>query len=92
MFIGYLKVNLFIPYSQSLKERRKVLSKIKDGLRRKFNVSIAEKPLDKWQTAEISLVCVNYTKRCVDETMMRIEEYLRYYNDIHIIDTERSIL
>jgi uncharacterized protein YlxP (DUF503 family) len=42
MFIGILTIDLSIPYRETIKERRNVLRSIKDMVRKKFNVSIAE--------------------------------------------------
>jgi hypothetical protein len=92
MFIGYLKVNIFIPYSRSLKEKRQVILKIRNRVRNKFNVSIAERPSDKWQICELLFCCVNYTKKCVCDTMAGIEEFIRFYNDIQILSIEKEIL
>ncbi|HDN85971.1 MAG: DUF503 domain-containing protein [Candidatus Omnitrophota bacterium] len=92
MFIGYLKVDIYIPYCHSLKEKRQIIARIKERLRNKFNVSVAEKPSDKWQRSELSFVCVNYTKSCLDEIMLKIEEYIRFHNDLHILDTQKEIL
>jgi len=42
MVIGVLSVELSIPYQETIKERRNVLRSIKDMIRKKFNVSVAE--------------------------------------------------
>lgn len=42
MIIGVLTIELEIAAAESLKDKRRVLNKIKDRVRRKFNVSIAE--------------------------------------------------
>lgn len=92
MFIGYLKISIHIPHSQSLKAKRQVITRIKQLVKNRFNVSIAEKPSDKWQICELSFACINYTKRCVNDIMQRIEEFIRCYNDICILETEKEIL
>lgn len=61
--IGLLKVELHFPEAQSLKTKRMVVKSIKDRLRRKFNVSIAETGyLDLWQRSELALVSVSGTR------------------------------
>ena len=91
MFIGYCKINIFLPESLSLKKKRQVILGIKDRMRRRFNIAVAEKPLDKWQIAELSFVCVNYTRRCVEEQISKVEEYLRFQGKFHIIDCEKQV-
>ena len=58
--IGLLTVELHFPEAQSLKMKRMVVKSIKDRLRRKFNVSIAETGyLDLWQRSELAVVSVS---------------------------------
>lgn len=93
MFISYLRVKLFIPGSLSLKKKRQVISGIKQRLRRNYNVSVAEKPSDKWQICELSFVCVNYTKRYVEETILQVEKAIfDFYKEVQILETEKQIL
>jgi len=42
MTLGILTVELSIPYLETIKERRNILRSIKDMVRKKFNVSIAD--------------------------------------------------
>ena len=91
MFIGYLKTVIHIPHSSSLKDKRQVVSKIKQKARNKFNIAVSEKPSDKWQVSELSFVCINYSKKCVEETMHKIESFMQLFNDIYIVETEGSV-
>jgi len=92
MFIGYLKINIFIPHSRSLKMKRQIIERIKNKVRNNFNVSIAERPSDKWQICELSFVCVNYTKRCIHKTMQCVEEFVRFNNEVNILNVEKEII
>jgi uncharacterized protein YlxP (DUF503 family) len=50
IIVGLCTVELFIPESQSLKDKRQVLLSLKDRLREKFNLSVAEVDgQDLWQ-------------------------------------------
>ena len=52
IIVGLCTVELFIPESQSLKDKRQVLLSLKDRLREKFNLSVAEVDgQDLWQKA-----------------------------------------
>ncbi len=42
MHIGVLQFSMEIPHSTSLKDKRRVINRLRDSLRRKFNISIAE--------------------------------------------------
>ncbi|MCX5729024.1 MAG: DUF503 domain-containing protein [Nitrospirae bacterium] len=59
IIVGLCTVELFIPESQSLKDKRQVLLSLKDRLREKFNLSVAEVDgQDLWQKAVLGLACV----------------------------------
>lgn len=60
MFIGSLSIELFLPHSHSLKEKRSVVKSVLNRLRNEFNISIAEVgQQDRWQIAQIGVVCVS---------------------------------
>lgn len=73
MVIGLLSLELFLPYSHSLKEKRQVLNAFKDRIRKKFNVAYAELDFqDKWQRAKIGIVTVNSQPGFVDQVLQKI--------------------
>jgi hypothetical protein len=60
MPIAYCTLDLYIPYSQSLKEKRMILRKAQDRLRARTNFSIAEVDhQDLWQRAKLAAVTVS---------------------------------
>jgi uncharacterized protein YlxP (DUF503 family) len=73
MIIGLLTLEIYIPYSHSLKEKRKTLNKIKDRLKKKFNVAFAElEYLNKWQRSKIGLVTLNTQKGMIEKIFQKI--------------------
>ncbi|MEJ2537298.1 MAG: DUF503 domain-containing protein [Calditrichia bacterium] len=73
LIIGLLTVDLFLPSSGSLKEKRMVIKAIKDKIRHKFNVSIAEVDfLDKWQRARLAVVQVGNSYSFIEKNMTAI--------------------
>ena len=59
MPIAYCTLELYLPYSQSLKEKRMILRKAQDRLRARSHFSIAEVEYqDLWQRAKIAAVTV----------------------------------
>jgi uncharacterized protein YlxP (DUF503 family) len=59
MPIAYCSLELFLPYSQSLKEKRMVLRKALDRLRSRSSFSIAEMDYQNlWQRAKLAAVTV----------------------------------
>jgi len=63
MIIGLLMLELYFPHSHSLKEKRKILNRIRDRVKRRYNVAFAEiDHLDKWQRAKLGIVTLNTQK------------------------------
>jgi hypothetical protein len=59
MPIVYCTLEIYLPYSQSLKEKRMILRKAQDRLRARSNFSIAEVDYqDLWQRAKLAAVTV----------------------------------
>jgi uncharacterized protein YlxP (DUF503 family) len=75
MPVGLLTLELHIPDAHSLKEKRQVLRSLKDKLRRKFNVAIAELDhQDVWQRALVGVVTLSNEDRHVQETLQKVLE------------------
>jgi hypothetical protein len=56
VFVGVAKIRLVLPQSHSLKEKRMVLRRIRDRVREKIGVAIAEVgEQDIWQRAELGV-------------------------------------
>jgi len=71
--IGLLAFEIFLPYSRSLKDKRKVLNTLRDRIRGRFNAAFAELDFqDKWQRSTIGIVTLNSQKGRVDEVLQRI--------------------
>ena len=73
MIIGFLSLELYFPYSHSLKEKRKILKSFKDRIKNRFNVACAEIEFqEKWQRTKIGLVTLNSQKKPVDNTLNNV--------------------
>ncbi len=65
--VGVLLVFLHIPQAQSLKDKRMVVRSIKDKVRARHNVSVAELDgQDKWQTATLGFAAINHDRHYLD--------------------------
>ena len=69
MVVALLSVELHIGYSQSLKDKRMVLRRIKDRLQ-KFNVAVAEvEHQELWQRAGLGIVAISTTEEHVEREL-----------------------
>src|SRR5258708_5617318 len=68
MTVGIARVTIFVAGSHSLKEKRMVVRRVKDLVRQKFNVAVAEVgENDVWQRAVIGLARVLFMVHGLDE-------------------------
>ena len=75
--IASLQIQLHIPQSQSLKDKRRVIKSLKDRLRQKFNVSVAETAdLDKWQASTIEIAMVSNDQIHLETQIEKINEFI----------------
>ncbi|HXW83282.1 MAG TPA: DUF503 domain-containing protein [Candidatus Binataceae bacterium] len=77
MVVGILRLTLFLPDNHSLKGKRHVLRSIKDRVRNKFNVSIAESDAhDMWQRAELGICQVGSDRAFVDSALREVINFI----------------
>ncbi|MFZ0244961.1 DUF503 domain-containing protein [Candidatus Binatus sp.] len=77
MVIGVMRLTLFLPENHSLKGKRQVLRAIKDRVRNKFNVSIAESDShDMWQRAELGIAQVGSDRAFVDRALREVVNFI----------------
>ena len=87
MIIGVLRVEILIPGVQSLKEKRKVVRSLKDKVKHKFNVSIAEVDYsEKWQRSMIGIVQVGNDMKYIEKNLNSIYNLLIGNYNIQVVD------
>jgi len=74
--IAYLTMEIRIEGAHSLKDKRQVVRAVKDGLRTRFNVSVAEiDPSDAWQRATLGVVSISSSRDYLDGLMRNVERF-----------------
>ena len=93
MVVGLCTVELFIAASQSLKDKRQVLHGLKDRLRGKFNLSVAEvDDQDLWQKAILGMACVANDGRFVNQVLEQALNMIKSVPTVEIVRTQRELL
>jgi uncharacterized protein YlxP (DUF503 family) len=93
MPIAYCSLELFLPYSQSLKEKRMVLRKALDRLRSRSSFSIAEMDYQNlWQRAKLAAVTVGPDNAVLERaTQQFVKEAENILQDL-LIDCQVSYI
>jgi uncharacterized protein YlxP (DUF503 family) len=73
--IGVVTLEIVLPNSHSLKDKRHVVRSLKDRLRNKFNVAVAEIDCqDMWQRAVVAAVTVASDHTHAEKVLQSVEE------------------
>ena len=93
MHVGICTLYLRLSDSYSLKEKRRTVKSIKDRVRNKFNVAIAEVgELDKWQSATLGVACVSNDVRDANSILSNVVKFVEETRLVDLVDCEIEIL
>jgi uncharacterized protein YlxP (DUF503 family) len=87
MVVGLANIDIHIPESGSLKSKRHLVKRIKDRVKNKFNVSIAEVGHnDLWQRTTIGVSVVANDKKFANQVLSKVVEQINKENGLQILD------
>ena len=88
-----LVVDLRLPASHSLKDKRAVVRTVLDGARNRFHVAAAETgDQDKWQRAELAFTTTAGSHRHVDEVVDAVERFVWSFPEVEVLASDRHWL
>jgi uncharacterized protein YlxP (DUF503 family) len=86
-------VELHLPQVESLKAKRHVLKGLKEKVKHRFDVSVAEVDHhDSWQRATLAVACVSHDSRHANEVVSKAVNFLESMVDGNVIDVSVEIL
>lgn len=92
MFIGVCTIELHVPDSGSLKTKRQSLRSLKDRIRNKFNVSVAEVDNnDLWQKASLAVAAVSNDKSHLNQTLDHVINMVQAVPELSLLDYQIEI-
>ena len=87
MLVALSSLDLRIPGVTSLKEKRRVVKSITQGLRGRFNVAVAEVDhQDQWQRARLGVSAVSAEAFQLRKVMHEVERYVSRNPTVELID------
>lgn len=94
MAIGVLTLQLQLPGSKSLKEKRSRLKPLIARLHREFNLSVAElSRQDVWDEAIIGCAIITNDHQFADSSLRRITHWLTHnWPDVSLVDDHIEII
>lgn len=92
MIVASQTWELSLPGCASLKEKRSIVRSLRDRLRSKFNVSVAETGLqDVHARAEISIALVASDRRLAESMLDKIDLFVDEHGDAVIVRVDREV-
>ncbi len=87
MLIGVCLVDIHLPESGSLKNKRFIIKSLKDRIRKHFNVSIAEIDYqDLWQRSLLAMAVVTQDAQFADQVLAKAVDVIRSETRIELLD------
>lgn len=91
--LAVLHAEIHIPLCRSLKDKRSALRPCLAGLRREFNVAVAEVgDMDRWSAAVLAVATVANDATCVQNRLRQVEDYLHRQHRLEVRDVAVEIL
>lgn len=91
MVVGVLRLEVRLPSAQSLKDKRSVVKSVKDQLRGRFNIAVAEvEPNETWQRAMLGVSALGEDRVQVEGVLRQVTEWIRMSHLVELIRIEQE--
>jgi uncharacterized protein len=78
MPVAVMKLKLSLAGARSLKDKRQVIKSLKERLKQRFNVSVAEMDLqDVWQSAVLGVAIISPDKQFAESVASKVADFVR---------------
>ncbi len=92
MKVGVMRLKVRLFGINSLKDKRSVVKRIINDLRKKYNVSISEVACqDSKVYMEIGVSVVSNDTRVIENTLSGVEDYIELYGGASVEESEKEI-
>ena len=93
MTIGLCRIELYLPESGSLKQKRSVIKSLPTRVRNKFNVSVSElEDNDLWQKALVGIVTISNDSRHANQVLSKVVEMVEREDRLMVTDYSLELL
>lgn len=93
MVVGVMRVELHVPDAQSLKDKRSAVKSVKEQLRGRFNVAVAEvEANDTWQRATLGVVTVSEGRAYAEGLLRQAAEWIRSTGLVAVIRIDEEFM
>jgi uncharacterized protein YlxP (DUF503 family) len=91
MFVGIVRIELHLPASRSLKDKRSVVRGLKDRIRGRVHAAVAEVDhQDLWQRCALGVAVVSGESHQVDELLQSVRGIVQATHEAELLDWEEQ--
>ena len=91
MFVGIVRIELHLPGSVSLKDKRAVVRSLKERIRQRVHASVAEVDHhDLWQRAALGVAVVSGERRQVGEMLQSVRHLVEGAHGAELLEWEEQ--
>lgn len=92
MFVLIMKITLSIPWSRSLKDKRRVVRSLVDALSHRYNLSVSEvESQNRLQTGVIGVSHVGIRENDEWEMSSRLLDFIYEHSEAEVVDVEKTV-
>jgi len=85
-------IQIYIGDSRSLKDKRQVISSLKERIHNRFNASVAEvADQELWQRAELGVAVVSSAVQHCDEMLAKIVNFIEGDHRVQLLDYQLEV-
>jgi len=93
MFVGIVRVELHLPSSGSLKDKRAIVRALKDRIRHRVQAAVSEVDhQDKWQRAALGVSVVSGEAHQIGELLQAVRGIVDSRPDAVVIDWQEQVI
>jgi uncharacterized protein YlxP (DUF503 family) len=91
MFVGIVRIELHLPGASSLKDKRSIVTGLKERIRQRARASVAEVDhLELWQRAALGVAVVSGERRQVDELLQTVRSLVDATYGAELLDWQEQ--
>ena len=92
MHVGLLEVSIFIPYAESLKDKRSIVKSLLGKVQAQFKISAAEVGDNElWQRARLGFAIVGNDARFIESRLDKLLNYIEEHVEGQVVDVFKDI-
>ena len=93
MWVAVMRLDLLVPGSRSLKDRRQAVKSLKERLLHRYDIACNEVgDLDNWNRASLGISAVSNDKSVLQDVVADIARYAQNDPNVLITNVEKEIL